>query len=41
MDQANKPSEIKIRADHFIQDKPLDFSFLKIQEIDCKFPCPF
>ena len=37
MEQSNKPSEIRIMANHSVQGKPLDFSFLKIQDITCKF----
>ena len=40
MEQSNKPTEIKIMANHSVQGKPLDFSFLKIQDIQCKFPAP-
>ena len=36
MEQSNKPSEIKLMANHSVQGKPLDFSFLKIQDINCK-----
>ena len=36
MEQGNKPSEIRLMANHSVQGKPLDFSFLKIQDINCK-----